>query len=176
MNRSSLGAAGRDTLMILGCALVLGVVCGVLWWLVVDPPSFTKVPTGGSMGEVEILRQFDRDGWYAVIAGAAGILGGIALTWWRARDFVLTTLLLTVGALLAAAAMAGTGRLLGPGNPDAALAAAARGDQVPLSLEVTASTTYLVWPIAMLVGALTVLWSQAGFSTAQSRPRELRHE
>ncbi len=155
----------QDALAVLGTALLLGLCCGVLWWVLVDPATFTKLADGGSMGESQLGRQFDGDGWYAVIAAVAGVLAGAVLTWWRARDFVLTTLLLVLAAAVAAVTMSLTGRLLGPGDPEAALAAAEVGERVPVQLEVTAAVTYLVWPIAMLVGALMVLWSQTGEDT-----------
>ena len=152
-------AAAEDVLTVVGIYLVLGLVCGLLWWLLVDPAMFTKVDDGGSMGELELGARFNGDGWYAVIGAVAGLTSGLAITWWRSRDFLLTTVLLVVGAGVAAAVMAFTGHLLGPGNPDAALAAAKAGAQVPIELEVTAKAGYLVWPIAALVGSLVVLWS-----------------
>lgn len=151
--------AARDALVIVGCYVLLGVVGGILWWLLVEPAVFTKVSDGGSMGEVELGRRFNGDGWYAVIAAVAGVLSGVVITRWRSRDFVLTTILLVVGGCVAAAVMAVTGNLLGPGDTDAALAAANEGAQVPIQLEVTAKAGYLVWPIAALVGSLFVLWS-----------------
>ena len=111
------------------------------------------------MGEMDLSKRFDADGWYSVIAIVAGFVAGLALTWWRSRDFRLTTIALVVGAALAAAVMAVVGRLLGPGDTSTALAAAARGQMVTVPLKGTAESGYLVWPIAVLAGALMVLWS-----------------
>lgn len=160
----------KDVLAIVGTSLVLGVACGVLWWLVVDPATFTKVAEGASMGEVELGKRFNGDGWYSVIAAVSGLLAGALLTWWRSRNFLLTTVLLLLGAAVAALVMAATGHLLGPGEADAALAAARVGAKVPQELGVTARATYLVWPISMLVGALMVLWSGQGAGTGQPEP------
>lgn len=151
--------AVQDTLAVLGSYLVLGVLCGLAWWLLVEPAMFTKLEGGGSMGEVELGKRFDADAWYAVIAALAGFLSGGLIGWWRSRDLLLTTGLLLVGAGIAAAVMAVTGYLLGPGDPDAALAAAKVGEQVGVQLEVTARAAYLVWPISALIGGLIVLWS-----------------
>jgi hypothetical protein len=148
-----------DTIAVLGVFVVLGVLCGLAWWLLVDPAMYTKVKGGGSMGELQLGKQFDSDGWYTLIAAVTGLVAGAVLTWWRSRDFLLTTVLVVIGAGLAAAAMALTGHLLGPGDPDAALAAAKVGQHVPMQLSVTGKVTYLVWPIAVLVGTLLVLWS-----------------
>jgi hypothetical protein len=158
-SRRPVPAAGRDLVVVLGVYVVLGLVCGVLWWLLVDPATFTKVSDGGSMGEPDLGKRFNGDGWYAVIAAVAGLGSGLLLTWWRSRDLLLVTVLLVVGACMAAAVMALTGQLLGPGDPDAALAAAQAGGEVAVQLEVTAKASYLVWPIAALIGSLVVLWS-----------------
>lgn len=152
-------SAVQDVLTVLGTYLVLGLLCGVLWWLLVDPAVYVKGRDGGSMGELELDKRFNADGWYAVIAAVAGLLSGLLLSWWRSRDYLLTTVLLLPGAGLAAAVMALTGRVLGPRPADEALAMAQRGDLVPLPLEVTSPAGYLVWPIAALIGALLVLWS-----------------
>lgn len=151
---------GKDALIILGTFLVLGLVGGVVWWLLVDPAVYTKVSQGGTMAEQETGKRFDMDGWYSVVAAVLGAFAGTALTWWRVSDAVLTTLLVAVGAGLAAAVMSTTGQLLGPGDADVALAAAEVGETVPVELSVTAAAAYLVWPIAALAGALMVLWSQ----------------
>ncbi|HET9859896.1 MAG TPA: hypothetical protein VFQ19_08965 [Nocardioidaceae bacterium] len=162
--------AVRDLVAVVGSYLLLGLVCGLLWWLLVDPAVFTKAQGGGgSMGEVELSNRFNGDGWYAVIGAVAGLSSGVALTWWRSRNFVLTTVLLVAGASLAAAVMALTGQALGPGDPDAALAAARVGAQVPVPLEVTAKASYLVWPMAALIGALVVLWSPPRDDAADDR-------
>ena len=89
------------------------------------------------------------------------------LTWWRSRDPLLTSLLLVLGAVLAAAVMALTGHLLGPGDPATALREAKVGAQVPLRLEVDTFSVYLVWPIAVLAGALVVLLNSAGPTTSE---------
>jgi hypothetical protein len=111
---------------------------------------------------VDLARRFNPDGWYAVIAIVAGFVSGLAVTWWRSRNLLLTTLLLLPGAALAAATMALVGHALGPIDPHDALSDAARGQIAPLELSVTAGAVYLAWPVATLLGALMVLWSSAG--------------
>lgn len=161
--RRSLGLGpGADVVAVLGTLVLVGAGCGVIWWLAVDPAEFTKTAAGGAMGELDLAKRFNADGWYSVIAILAGFVSGVALTWWRDRDYRLTTMLLVVGAVLAAAAMAGVGRLLGPGDPQGGLPLLERGERVPVQLEVLANVTYLTWPIAVLAGALMVLWSSPG--------------
>lgn len=162
--RSRLGrGSAADVAVVLATFLVLGVVCGVLWWLLTDLAEYTRTGNGGGeMSEVELSKRFNPDGWYAVIAIVAGFLSGLGLTWWRARDHLLTTVLLLPGAALAATTMAVVGRALGPGSPQVALVQAQRGETIPVQLAVTAHAAYLAWPVAVLFGALMVLWSSPG--------------
>lgn len=154
------GGARADVAWILGGYLALGAAGALLWWLLVDLALFTKTTSGGlAMGEVELGRRFDADGWYVVVAAVLGLVSGAVLTWWRSRDFLLTSGLLVVGSGVAAAVMTFLGRALGPPDPATVAAGLAVGDRVPMQLEVTATGCYLVWPIAVLVGALFVLWS-----------------
>lgn len=156
-----------DAAAVLVTFLVLGVLGAVTWWLLVDPAVYTKSRGGGAMGEVDLARRFDADGWYSVIAVVAGFLAGAGLTWWRARDVRLTTALVVVGSLLAAVVMARVGALLGPESSDVVLAAVRRGATVPVQLEVTAVAAYLMWPMATIVGALMVLWSSPRTGTSE---------
>lgn len=149
-----------DIATVLGTFAVLGVLGGVLWWLLVDPVQLTKGADGaGAMDELTLSRRFATDGWYSVIAIVGGFLGGLGVTAWRSRDYRVTTLLLLAGAAVAAYAMSVVGGALGPEDPETALAAAEVGGTVPLALEVSAFSVYLLWPIAALAGALMVLWS-----------------
>jgi hypothetical protein len=156
-----------DVAVVIGILLLLGLAGGVLWWLLVDPAAYTKTRDGGVMSEAALRRQFSADGVYAAIAAVTGLVTGLVLTWWRSRDPLLTSLLLVLGAVLAAVVMALTGHLLGPGDPATALREAKVGAQVPLRLEVDTFTVYLVWPIAVLAGALVVLLNSAGPSTSE---------
>ena len=162
------GVARGDAAVVLGVLLLLGLVGGVLWWLLVDPAAYTKTRTGGVMSEADLSRQFSADGVYAVIAAVAGLVTGLVMSWWRSRDPLLTSVLLVLGAVLAAAVMALTGHLLGPGDPGAARRAAKVGPRVPIPLEVDAFTIYLVWPVAVLAGALVVLLNTTGPTTSEA--------
>lgn len=154
--------ARADLVAVLGVYLLLGILAGVVWWLLVHPAAYTKLQGGGEMSETQLGREFDADGWYTVIALVAGLLSGLALTWWRSRDHLLTTVLVAVGSVLAAAVSALTGRLLGPGSTEAALKVARVGADVPVPLAVAGWVPYLVWPIAAMAGSLLVLWSSTG--------------
>lgn len=157
---SERGGARADIAWVLGTYTVLGLVGAVLWWLLVDPALFTKAGNGGlAMGEGQLGKRFASDGWFVVIAAVLGLLSGSVLTWWRSRDHLLTTGLLVAGSGLATALMVLVGRALGPADPESLARAASAGARLPMQLEVHATVAYLVWPIAVLVGALFVLWS-----------------
>lgn len=163
--------AGTDVLVVIGAYLLVGVVCGALWWWLWDPAVFTKVRGGGgSMGEVQLGRRFAADGWYVVIAAGAGLLLGVGMMLWRSRDVLLSTVLVVLGSGVAAAVMAVVGNLLGPVDPDVALAAVAPGAKVPTQLDVNSFVVYLVWPITTLVGALVVMWAAPGRFSEDGRP------
>ena len=51
-----------DAVAVLGTYLVLGVLCGVAWWLLGQPALFAKVHVGGSMSEVQLGKEFNGDG------------------------------------------------------------------------------------------------------------------
>lgn len=156
-----------DVGTVLGSYLVLGVLCGVLWWWLWEPAVFTKVENRGAMGELELSKLFNGDGWYTVVALLAGLAAGVALAAWRSRDLLLTTVLIAVCSGVAAALMTWTGHALGPGDPDAVLEAARPGTKVPVALSVDAKAAYLVWPMASLIGALVILWSPPKDKSAQ---------
>jgi hypothetical protein len=156
---SERGGARADIAWVLGTYTVLGLVGAVLWWLLVDPALFTKAGNGLAMGEGQLGKRFAADGWFVVIAAVLGLLSGSVLTWWRSRDYLLTTGLLVVGSGVATALMVLVGRALGPADPESLARAASVGARLPMQLEVHATVAYLIWPIAVLVGALFVLWS-----------------
>jgi histidinol dehydrogenase len=73
----------------------------------------------------------------------------------------ITTVLLVPASVVAATTMAAVGRLLGPDVPGAGDDLVRRGGSVAAELAVSAVQVYLMWPIAMLAGALMVLWSSS---------------
>jgi hypothetical protein len=176
--------AGRgpwlDGALVVLVLLVVGVVCGVVWSQVVDPAEFTKLARGAEMGEDQLGRRFDAEGWYVVIALVAGVATGLTLTWRRLPTVLSTTAALVVGSLGAAVLMAVTGYLLGPGDPGKALAAARVGALVPERLAVGnhpqlplgsylrtlggSGVFYLAWPLGVLVGVLVVLLGRSADS------------
>ncbi len=152
--------AVRDVVAVLGVFAVAGVAAGVLWWLLVDPAMFTTGSGGGlGMGEDELGKQFDDDGWFAVLGAGLGLLTGGVVTWWRSRDPLLTAGLVLVGAVLASLLAVRVGGLLGPPPPAQVAGGLAPGTMVPTELVVTGRVLYLVWPVMAMLGTLVVLWA-----------------
>lgn len=164
-------AVAADVIAVLGTFVVLGLVSGVAWWLLVDPAVYTKGADGGAaMSELEMAKRFRSDGWYAVLAIVAGFLTGLAVTAWRSRDHLLTTIVLVPGAAVAAALSAAVGRLLGPAPHESVLSGVSQGSTVPVELAVSSSAVYLLWPVAVLAGAVMVLWSSPRVPASAASP------
>jgi hypothetical protein len=149
-----------DAVVVVGVLLLLAVVAGLLWPQLVEPVRYVRTRQGIVSDEVALARQFDDDGWYVVLAAVGGALAGGVLTWWRSRDPVATVLLLLVGAVAAAWVMAQVGTAVGPPSPETVLADADVGAAAAAQVQVHALAAYFVWPIAVLFGAVVVLWSR----------------
>jgi uncharacterized membrane protein len=149
---------GREAVLVLGWFAGLGVLGGVLWWLLTPLAEWTRTAKSASMDELNLGITVAADGWFFVIGAVGGLLSGFVLAAWRRRDPVTTVLLLTVGAGLASVLMYVVGHVLGPGALQESLAHARVGEKVPVPLDVAAPAVYLVWPVATLLTAVAVLW------------------
>jgi hypothetical protein len=158
-----------DAVVILGVFLLAGLAAGVLWPHLVHPVSVTRTNAGIVTGELDLSHRIDNDGWYSVLGAVGGLVLGVVLTLWRRTNEVVTVLLVTSGAFLAAWVSAVVGTALGPEDPQKALAHAAVGATAPDRVTVSAHAAYFVWPIAAVAGALVVLWRP--FSP-RARPEE----
>ena len=154
----NVGRAPRLTVRLLGFAaasLGLGAAAGVLWWLVVDPPTYELNSNGGATTSERGLTEFiSGDAWFCVIGLVAGLLIGIAAWSWL-RDLGWTVV---VVALVAATGAALTcwlvGYRLGPGDFSARLAAAQPGELVPIPLTLRAGASLLTWPFFAVIPVL----------------------
>jgi len=152
--------AAKDAGIIIGVFVVLGVLCGVLWLLLVDPAQRVRVDGGVGQDEIELARMFGYDGWYAVIAAPTALIAGLVLTTWRSRDPLATLLLVVAACVLAALVMQGTGYLLGPADPVKVLTDAPIGATADVQMEISGLSTYLAWPVPALLGSLISLLSR----------------
>lgn len=162
-----------DIVVVLGLFLLAGVLAGVLWSQVLPSVVVTRNELGLVTDEVGLARRFDIDAWYAVIGAVGGLVLGAVLTWWRSTHEVVTVLVVTAGALLAALVCARLGTWLGPDDPEQVLAGAEIGATAPMQVRLTSEAAYLAWPVSALVGALVVLWGSGGRRT-EAQPRRFR--
>jgi hypothetical protein len=146
-----------DLAIVLGVFAALGALGAVLWNQLVDLPHYTRTAEGGSLDQVQLSGIVGIDGWFAVIALVLGIAGGVALLLLRPGEPVEMAILVALGGAFAAWLMLSLGMHLGPGDPAAALRAAAPGSHVPLQLKPQATGVEFAWPIGAVLGALVVL-------------------
>ena len=152
----------KDVVLVLVAFLVAAVVAGALWPQLVDPVIVERAEQGILTGEVALGDRFDNVGWYALLAGAFGLLLGVVLVARMRGHEVITLLAVLVGACLAAWVSAQVGTWLGPDDPNQVLEDAKVGATAEDRVVLTADVAYLVWPISAMVGSVVVLWSQSG--------------
>ncbi len=147
----------------------LGAGAGVVWWRVVDLPSYSVGSNGGaSTSERGLTEFFAGDAWFCVIGLVVGLVIGI-LGW---RLFAAVGWPVAVGmvilGLLAALICWAVGYALGPGPFAPRLAAAQPGDLIPIELTVRATAALVVWPFAAIVPVL--LGASLGRDDEEPRP------
>lgn len=172
--RSGLVAAVRDVFVVGVWFAIVGVVAGVVWVLVVNPPEVTRAGGRATVPPEELARQVGMDGWFALIALVAGALSGVLLMVWRRRDPLLMVALVALGGGLASWLMITTGKALGPADELSALRQLPDGSHVSEHLRLHASGVAWVWPIAAVFGALLYLWVLAKPVADADRPDNLR--
>jgi hypothetical protein len=144
---------GADLLLPVLAQVVLGVVAGVVWWLV--------APTGDVMlaGDLVVAEapelQAAQDGTFALVAVAAGLLGGTWLTVAPGCAPALRATGIVAGALVGSAVAWGVGTVLGPPSVSAQQAAGVEVLQSPLAL--SAYGVLGVWPAVTAAVAFTGL-------------------
>jgi hypothetical protein len=165
-------SAARDVGWVLGYFVVAGLVAAVLWWQIVEPPYFIRTRTGGVMEQAQLSRRVQADGWFLTIGGAAGLLGGVLLTLWRARRPLLVVLVGFVASLGGGVIALELGKLLGHRDVQALLKAAKVGVHIPDKLDVISPMVLAAWPTGFLVGCVAILWGTSGRHSRVQPPDE----
>jgi hypothetical protein len=142
-----------------GCYLALalgaGAAAGVVWWAVVELPTYRVNSDGGaSTTERGLTEFFGGDAWFVAVGLVVGV--GLGLAGWRFLRGLGWPLVLVVagGALAAELVCWFVGYRLGPGDFTARLAAAKPGDLVPIELTLRANASLLTWPFFAVVPVL----------------------
>jgi hypothetical protein len=161
-----------DLALVSACVLALGLVVGVVWPQLVDPPLAERTAQGISTSEVQLGRAFAVDGWFVVLGFAGSLVLGALLMLRRRGHEVVVLLLLLGGTYLAADQVAAPlGISLGPADPVKVLTHAKVGDTAPSRLctvvrtddgprcVLSSRSDALSWPFGAAVGALVVLLS-----------------
>lgn len=148
----------RDVAWVLGCYVAAGIVGGLVWWLVVEPPYFVRTAQGAVMDQMQLGRRVRADGWFMVVGASAGVLGGLLLTWFRDRAPVLVLLVGTLAALLAGCLALSLGTVLGHSDVTGIAESARVGTRIPDSLTLISPLVLITWPLGYLIGAVSVLW------------------
>jgi hypothetical protein len=162
-------AVVRDVGVVMGAFLVAGLVVGLLWPQVVEPVTVSRSEVGLQTGEVALAHRFAHDAWYSVLGGGAALLLGVVLTLRRRAHEIATLVAIVLGALLAAWVASMVGTATGPEAAEVVLADADMGATAPDHVVVTASASYLAWPLAAVLGAVLVLWAPSRRERRQGR-------
>jgi hypothetical protein len=155
--------------LFVGLALGLGAAAGVVWWAVVDLPSYRVNPGGGAaINERGLAELIAGDAWFSAIGIPVGV--GLGVLGWRIfrRLGWLIVPLVVISAFAAELVCWLVGYRLGPEEFPPRLAAARPGDLVPIELTLRAKATLLTWPFFAVVPVL--LGSSLGRDEEDTRP------
>ncbi len=153
-------------------AAVVGFLCGVFWWGVVDLPTYTIAQDfRGYTTERGLTEFFGTDAWFSGLGLTVGVaLGYVAWRWFKDVGWPVT-FVAALGALLAGGICDVTGRWLGPGSFDTRLAAASPGDVIPIDFQLHSPIALVVWAFA---GVLPILVASSMGPDAEEEPRPPR--
>jgi hypothetical protein len=156
--RSPVAGLLVDLALVVGCVLALGLVVGLVWPQLVDPPLSRRTAEGVSTSEVQLASAFAIDGWFVVLGFLGSLVLGVVLMLRRRGHEVVVLLLLLAGTYLAADLVAQPlGIALGPPDPVTVLTDAEVGDTAPARLELSSRADLLSWPLGAAIGSLVVL-------------------
>ncbi|PWJ53634.1 hypothetical protein SAMN06264364_11137 [Quadrisphaera granulorum] len=146
--------------------VLLGVVAGLVWWLVAPIGPVVQLQGGSVLGAADPELTASQDGWLVVISAAAGLVCGAVAAVRPGAAPVRRSLAVVAGCLFGAVIASLVGQWLGPPSVAAQVAAGAdpeRGLVSPLRAHSTG--VLLVWPavaaLVMTMGHLAAAWSGA---------------
>jgi hypothetical protein len=154
------GTRGR-ALALVGPAVVgmllLGVVVGWLWDALARPAQWQVTERGILLTEEASGRQVGVELLFVALGAAASLLAGLVVGHLLRRLGWGVVPLVVAGTGAASVVAWRVGLWLGPGDP-AATPDPQVGQRIPAQLAVESLASFVVWPIAGLVGVLVVTW------------------
>ncbi len=151
----------RQAGILLGSCILMGLVGGVLWWLVTPLPHYQVVSGQVSMDAVQLMKQANSDVFYTVIATVIGVLIGGFWSLSRGGDALKSVILLVFGAAIAGLVMWQVGGWLSPGAKSVTLSGLKSGQQLSVPLRLDSMVTLLILPVAAVCASAIVLWARA---------------
>lgn len=137
--------------------LLLGVMVGGLWVLLARPASWQVTDRGIVLTEAASTRQAGVELTFVALGAVASLLAGLVVGHLLRRLGWLVVPLVALGATLASVVAWRVGLWLGPGDP-AATPDPQVGQRIPAQLAVESLASFVVWPMAGLLGVVLVTW------------------
>jgi hypothetical protein len=163
----------RDILRVTGqlslIALALGLAVGLAWLWLVPEVRLRVSGDGAFLDEVEGGRVFARDGWFAVLAGVAGVCTALA-GWFRHRGEPVPLILgLAIAGLLGTVLAWRLGVALGPDPVADQRASLPEGQPLQAPLRIDAPGVLFTWSIASIATVFVITLVPALFQTLIQR-------
>lgn len=156
MTRSS--GAGKDLAVILVVFGGLGVLAGLLWWLLTPLPHYAAVDGQVSMDSVQLMKRANTDVYFIALAACAGLIGGLLTAMRRVGNPLPWVLLILIGSSLGSIVMWQFGELLSPSDLRDLLKELKPGQMLVVPLRLDAKPALLALPATALCVTTAVLW------------------
>lgn len=143
----------RQTLLVLGSAVLLGVLSGLLWWQLAEPSQWEVRDFGIVMTEEGSRGQFGVIATFVLVGAIASLVWGFAVCLVGRRSGWELVVSVMIGSVVAAVVAWQVGIWVGPPAPGS-VPGLSVGDTVPDQLGVDTLAPFLVWPFAAMIGML----------------------
>ncbi len=152
------GRAGvRALLGAVAAMLLLGAAVGWLWDTLARPAQWQVTERGILLTEEASGRQVGVELLFVALGAVASLLAGLVVGHLLRRLGWVVVPVVVLGAGAASVVAWRVGLWLGPGDP-AATPDPQVGQRIPAELAVDSLASFVVWPMAGLVGVLLVTW------------------
>jgi hypothetical protein len=137
--RSDTRVAVLQFVLAVALLAAVGALAAVVWnWVWTPPVGVVSGHQWLAEDEASLRGQFASTGWFVVVAGLAGLLGGGLVALFLDRVPLLTLLAVVVGSVVATWLMLEVGAALGPPDPRHLALTAKEGTHLPAQLTVSA--------------------------------------